>query len=80
MMWMVNDFYLTMSLKVFNTLRDRYQISENSPFRLARKFKKCYSGKTADVDMYDAMFIVGLRLLLTIPHCQLVNYLGLFVS
>jgi len=36
--------------------------------------------KTVDVDMYDAMFTAGLRLLLTELHRQLANYLGLSVS
>ena len=48
--------------------------------RLSRKFEKCHLGKTADIGMYDAMFTTGLRLPLTELHCQLANYLGLFVS
>ena len=36
--WMVNDFLPTMSDKVFNTLRDCYQISNNIPICLPRKF------------------------------------------
>ena len=78
--WMVNDFLLTMSDKVFNTLRDRYQIPNNIPICLPRKFENCYSGKTADVGMYDAMFTVGLRLPLTALHRQLANFLGVSVS
>ena len=74
--WMVNDFLPMMSDKVFNTLRDRYQISNNIPICLPRKFENCYSGKTADVGMYDAMFTVGLRLPLTALHHQLANFLG----
>ena len=65
---------------VFNTLRDRYQIPKNIPLRLPKKFEKCYSGKTADVDMYDAMFAAGLRLSWTDLHHQLANYLGLSIS
>ena len=41
---------------------------------------KCYSGKTENVGMYDAMFIAGLRFPLMKLHRQLANYLGLFVS
>ena len=78
--WMVNDFLLTMSDKVFNTLRDRYQIPNNIPICLPRKFENCYSGKTADVGMYNAMFTVGLRLPLTALHRQLANFLGVSVS
>ena len=80
--WTVNDFYSTMTRKVFNTLRDhhRHQIPDNIPFRIPRKFEKCYSGKKADASMYDAMFTTGLRLPLAKLHRQLANYLGLFVS
>ena len=78
--WTVNDFYLSMTRKVFNTLYDRHQIPDNIPLRLPRNFEKCYSGKTTDVGMYDAMFTVGLRLPLTKLHRQLANYLSLFVS
>ena len=67
--WTVNDFLLTMSDKVFKTLRGRYQIPDNIPIRLPRKFERCYSGKTVDVGMYDAMFAVGLRLTVTAFHC-----------
>lgn len=59
--WIVNDFYLTISSKVFNVLQDRYQIPEHIPIRLLRKFEKFYSGKTVDVGIYDAMFAAGLR-------------------
>jgi len=64
-MWTVNDFYPKMLSKVFNTLQDRYQIPESIPLRLLRKFEKCYSGRTADVGMYDATFAARLRLPLT---------------
>ena len=80
LIWTVNDFYSTMSLKVFNTLCNRYQISEHIPLQLLRKFERCYSSRTMDIGMYNAMFTVGLRLSLTDLHCQLANYLGLFVS
>lgn len=76
----VNDFYPTMSDKVFNTLHDRYQIPENIPFCLPRKFERCYSTRIVDIGMYDAMFTVELRLPLMELHHQLANYLGLSVS
>ena len=57
-----------MTTNIFNNLRDRYQIPDNVPIRLPEKFEKCYSGKTADVGMYDAMFAAGLRLPLTALH------------
>lgn len=76
---MGNDFYLNMSSKVFKTLHARYQIPAHILMCLPRKFVKC-SGKTADIGMYDTMFTVGLRLLVTELHYQLPNYLGLSVS
>ena len=80
LIWTVNDFYLTMSLKVFNTLHARYQIPNHIPMRLPWKFEKCYSGKTANVDMYDAMFTTRLRLPLTELHRQLANCLVFSIS
>ena len=64
LIWTINDFYPIMSLKVFNNLCNRYQILERISIRLPRKFEKCYSGRTANVGMYDAIFTAGLRLLL----------------
>ena len=66
--WTVNDFLPTMMANIFKNLRDRYQIPDHIPIRLLRKFEKCYSRKTADVGMYDAMFVAGLRLPLTTLH------------
>ena len=78
--WIVNDFLPTMSDKVFKTLRGCYQIPNNIPIHLPGKFERCFSRKTTDDSMYDAMFATGLRLLLTALHHQLANFLGLFVS
>ena len=78
-MWTVNDFKLTMTANIFKNLRDCYQIPEHIPIHLLGKFEKCYSGKIADVGIYDAMFAVGLRLPLTALHCQLANFLGLSI-
>ena len=69
-----------MMTKIFNNLRDRYQIPNNIPIRLPGKYEKCYSGKTADVDMYDTMFTARLRLHLTTLHRQLAIFLGLSVN
>lgn len=80
LIWTVNDFYPTMSLNVFKKLCDRFQILENIPIHLPRKFERCYLGKTTDVGMYDAMFAMGLMLPLTELHHQLANYLGLSIS
>ena len=78
--WAVNKFLPLMSDKVFKELRIRYQILEHIPICLPRENEKCYSGRTADVGMYDAMFAVGLRLSLMVLHRQLVDFLGLSVS
>ena len=80
MEWAVNKFLPSMSDKIFSELRVRYQIPEHIPIRLPYENEKCYTGRTADVGMYDAMFAAGLRLLLTVLHRQLVDYLGLSVS
>ena len=80
LVWMVNDFYLTMSPNVVNKLCDRFRIPQNILIRLPRKFERCYSGKTTDVGLYNAMFAACLRLPLTELHRQLANYLGLSVS
>ena len=54
--WTVNDFLPMMPAMVFNVLRNRYQIPDNIPIRLPGKFEKCYSGRTVDIGMDDAMF------------------------
>ena len=78
--WAVNKFLPSMSDKNFSKLRVRYQIPEHIPIRFPYENEKCYTGRTADVGMYDAMFAVGLRLSLTTLHRQLVDYLGLSVN
>ena len=65
---------------VFKELHTRYQIPEHIPICLPRESERCYSGKTADVGMYDAMFATGLKLPLTALHRQLADFLGLSVS
>ena len=78
--WAINRFLPLMSDKVFKELCTRYQIPEHIPIRLSRENERCYSGRTANVGMYDAMFAVGLRLPLTNLHRQLADFLGLSVS
>ena len=78
--WAVNKFLPLISDKVFKELRIRYQIPEHIPICLPRKNRRCYSGRTADVGMYDATFAARLRLPLTALHRQLANFLGLSVS
>ena len=69
-----------MSDRVFKELRSRYQIPDHIPIRLPRENERCYSGRIADVDKYDAMFIVGLKLPLTTLHDQLANFLDLSIN
>ena len=57
-----------MSDKAFRELRARYQIPDHIPIRLPRENERCYSGRTVDIGMYDAMFAAGLRLPLTALH------------
>ena len=78
--WAVNRFLPLMSDKVFEELRTQYQIPEHIPICLLRENERCYSGRTADVGMYDAMFAAGLRLLLMALHRQLVDFLGLSLA
>ena len=69
-----------MSDKVFRKLHARYQIPNHIPIHLPIENERCYSGRTADVGMYDAMFTGGLRLPLTALHRQLADFLGLSVT
>ena len=78
--WAVNKFLPSMSEKVFKELRVKYQILEHIPIRLPKENEKCYSRRTADVGMYDAMFAARLRLPLIALHRQLVDFLGLSIS
>ena len=78
--WSVNKFLPTMLENVFKSLRSRYQIPDDIPIRLPEEGEGCYSRRTADVGMYDAMFAAGLRLPLTALHRQLANFLGISVS
>ena len=79
-MWTVNDFKPTMTANIFKNLRDCYQIPNHIPIHLFGKFEKCYSGKTVDIGMYDAMFAAGLRLPLMALRSQLANFLGLSIN
>ena len=78
--WAVNKFSPRMSDKVFRELRVRYQIPDHIPIRLPREDERCYSGRTADVGMYNNMFAAGLRLPLTALHRQLADFLGISVT
>ena len=78
--WSVNKFLPKMSDRVFKELRTRFQIPNHIPLCLLRKNERCYTGRTADVDMYDAMLAAGLRLPLTTLHHQLADFMGLSFS
>ena len=78
--WAVNKFLPSMNDKIFSELHVRYQIPEHIPTCLPYENEKCYTGRTANVGMYDAMFATGLRLPLTALHRQLVDYLGLSIN
>ena len=67
--WIINKFLPKMSDRVFKELCTRYQIPDHIPIRFSRKNERLYSGRTANVGMYDAMFTAGLRLPLTALHC-----------
>ena len=66
--WAVNKFLPSMSDNIFSELHVRYQIPEHIPIRLPYENEKCYTGRTTDVGMYDAMFAAGLRLPLMALH------------
>ena len=78
--WVVNRFLPLMSDKVFKELHTWYQIPKHISIHLPRENKRCYSRRTVNVGMYDAMFTTGLRLPLTALHRQLANFLGLSVN
>ena len=78
--WAVNKFLPKMSEKVFKELRTRFQIPNHISIRLPRKKEKCYTGRTVDVGMNDAILSAELRLPLTALHRQLVDFMGLFAS
>lgn len=80
LIWMINDFSLTIQRNYFNTLRDRYQIPVDVPIHLPHKFEKCYYRNTLDVGMYEIMFKVGLMLPLSALHRRLAQYLGLAIT
>ena len=69
-----------MSEKVFKELGTHFQIPDHISICLPRKKEKCYTGRTADIGMYEAMLSTGLRLPLTALHHQLVDFMGISVS
>ena len=80
LMWIVNDFNLTIKRKNFDTLRERYYIPANIPICLPFKFEKCYYHGADDIGVYEQMFKVGFRLPLNALYRRLLQYLGLIVT
>ena len=78
--WAINKFLPKMSEKVFKELRTRFHILDHISIRFPRKKEKCYTGRTVDVGMYDAVLAAGLRLPLMALHRQVVDFIGLFIS
>ena len=64
----INKFLPMMSDKVCKELHSCYHILDHIPIRLLRENERCYSGRIANVGMYDTMFAAGLRLPLTAFH------------
>ena len=64
----INKFLPMMSDKVCKELHSCYHILDHIPICLLRENERCYSGRIADVGMYDTMFAAGLRLPLTAFH------------
>ena len=69
-----------MSEKVFNELRTCFQIPDHISILFPRKKEKCYTGRTADVGMYDAMLSARLSLPLMALHRQLVDFMGISIN
>ena len=53
--WAINKFLPSMSNKIFSELRVRYQIPKHILNRFPYENEKVYTGRIADVGMYDAM-------------------------
>ena len=78
--WTVNDFISTIKEPHFKTLRGKYKIPNNVPFRLPYKSEKCYYRGVEGVEVYEQMLKAGLRFPLSSLHRQLLQYLGLAVT
>ena len=79
-LWTVNDLGSTIKESHFKTLRAKYQIPDNIPFRLPYKSEKCYYEGVEGVAVYKQMLKAGLRFPLSSFHCDLLQYLGLVVT
>ena len=73
-LWTVNDFRSTIKESHFKTLRSKYQIPDNIPFRLPYKLEKCYCEGVEGVGVYEQMLKAGLRFLVSLLHRCLLQY------
>ena len=78
--WTVNAFTSTIKEPHFKTLRANYQIPNYISIRLPYKLEKCYYEGVDGVGVYEQVLIAGLRFPLSSRDCELLKYLGLFVS
>ena len=78
--WTVNAFTSMIKEAHFKTLRANYQIPDYIPIHLPYKSEKCYYEGVDDVGVYEQVLKAGLRFPLNSLHCEILKYLGLFVS
>ena len=78
--WTVNDFISTIKEPHFKTLRGKYKIPNNVPFRLPYKSEKCYYDGIDGVGVYEQMLKAGLKFRLSSLHRQLLHHLGLSIN
>ena len=78
--WTVNAFTSTIKKAHFKTPRANYQIPDYIPIHLPYKSEKCYYEGVDDVGVYEQVLKAGLRFPLNSLHCEILKYLGLFVS
>ena len=78
--WAVNKFLPKMSDRVF---KDCVPVTKSETIFQSiylEKNEQCYTRRIADVDMYDAMLVAGLRLPLMALHRQSADLMGLSVN
>ena len=78
--WTVNAFTSTIKEAHFKTPRANYQIPDYIPIHLPYKSEKCYYEGVDDVGVYEQVLKAGLRFPWNSLHCEILKYLGLFVS
>ena len=78
--WTINEFISTIKEPHFKTLRDKYEILDNTPIRLPYQLEKCHYDGIEGVGVYEQMLEAGLRFPLSSLHHQLLQHLGLSVN